>query len=72
MDRLLREISHLPVAERMLLAHAIVDSAIAETHAAPVTAGQLDEIRQCDADVEAGRVKCSPLNDVLGRLFKDQ
>jgi hypothetical protein len=72
MVHLLQEINHLPIAERMLLAHVIVDNAIAEAQAAPVTAEQLAAIRQCDSDAEAGNVKCSSLEDVLHRLFREQ
>lgn len=63
------EFSNLPLGERMLWAHAVIDSAIAEAQAAPVTPEQLDEIRRCDADVESGVMKCESWDVVRQRLF---
>lgn len=67
-----REFSQLPLAERMLWAHAVVDSAIAEAQAAPVTPEQLEEIRRCDAAVDSGEMKCSPWDEVRKRLFSEK
>lgn len=63
------DFSHLPVADRMLLAHAVIDSAIAEAHAAPVTPDQLDKISRCDAAVDSGEMKCESWEIVRRRLF---
>lgn len=63
------DFSRLPLADRMLLAHAVIDSAIAETHAAPVTPEQLDEIRRCDAAVDSGEMPCNAWELVRQRLF---
>lgn len=59
----------LPLGERMLYAHAVIDSAIAEAKAAPVTPEQLEEIRRCDQAVEAGAMKCESWDIVRQRLF---
>lgn len=69
MDRLLDEISHLPVAERMLLAHLIVDSAIAQAEAAPVTPDQLAELRRRDTAIDAGETQCLPWETAWISLF---
>lgn len=63
------DIESLPLGERMLFAHAVIDSAIAEAKAAPVTPEQLDEIRRCDAAVESGAMKCESWDIVRQRLF---
>lgn len=63
------EFSNLPLGERMLWAHAVIDSAIAEAQAAPVTPEQLDEIRRCDAAVDSGVMKCESWDVVRQRLF---
>jgi len=57
------------MAERMLLAHAVIDSAIAESQAAPVTPEQLEEIRRCDAAVDSGEMGCESWDVVRKRLF---
>jgi len=62
-------IEELPLGERMLYAHAVIDSAIAEAKAAPVTPEQLEEIRRCDAAVESGAMKCESWDIVRQRLF---
>lgn len=62
-------ISGLPLAERMLYAHAVIDSAIAEAKSAPVTPEQLEEIRRCDEAVESGVIKCESWDIVRQRLF---
>lgn len=67
-DRLLAEISLLPVAERMLLAHAIIDNAIAAVDAAPVTAEQLAELHRRDAAIDAGK-DCLSWDEAKKRLF---
>lgn len=64
-----RSIDGLPLGERMLYAHAVIDSAIAEAKAAPVTPEQLDEIRRCDQAVESGAMKCESWYIVRRRLF---
>jgi hypothetical protein len=64
-----RDFSHLPLSDRMLLAHALVDSAIAEAQASPVTPEQLEEIRRCDAAVDSGDMKCEAWDVVRKRLF---
>lgn len=72
MDDILKEIGHLPLAERMLLAHAIIDSAIAEMESVPVSAEQLAELRRRAAAIDAGEVKCLPWEEVRKHLFTDQ
>lgn len=62
-------IDGLPLGERMLYAHAVIDSAIAEAKAAPVTPEQLEEIRRCDQAVESGNMKCESWDIVRQRLF---
>jgi len=62
-------IDGLSLGERMLYAHAVIDSAIAEAKAAPVTPEQLKEIRCCDAAVESGELKCTSWKIVRQRLF---
>jgi hypothetical protein len=66
------EISRLPLAERMLFAHAVIDSAIAEAKAAPVTPQQLEEIRRCDEAVESGAMKCESWEVVRQRFFAER
>ena len=66
------DFSGLSLAERMLLAHAVIDSAIAESQVAPVTPEQMAEIRRCDAAVEAGSMKCESWEVVRKRLFDTQ
>jgi len=53
----------------MLLAHAVIDSAIAEAQAAPVTPEQLEEIRACDAAVDSGDMPIEAWDVVRKRLF---
>lgn len=63
------DFSQLPIADRMLLAHAVIDSAIAEAQAAPVTPEQLEEIRACDAAVDSGDMPIEAWDVVRKRLF---
>ncbi len=63
------DFARLSLADRMLLAHAVIDSAIAEAQAAPVTPEQLEEIRRCDAAVDSGEMTCEPWDMVRRRLF---
>jgi len=65
-------LSHLSIADRMLLAHAVIDSAIAEAQSAAVTADQMDEIRRCDEAIDSGDMKCELWSVVRRRLLSDQ
>lgn len=62
-------IEELPLGERMLYAHAVIDSAIAEVKAAPVTHEQLDKIHRCDQAVESGTMKFELWEIVRQRLL---
>lgn len=63
------QLGHMSVTDRMLLAHALVESAIAELHAGPVAPDQLEEIRRCDAAVDTGDMQCETWDVVRRRLF---
>lgn len=59
---------NLPTDERLALSHEIFDSVVAEEQERPLTPEQLALVRRTLADIDAGKVVCSPLDVVMERL----
>lgn len=62
------QIASLPIAERIELAQQLWDDIHAEAEAAPFTPEQLAEIRRRIAEIDAGRMKLIPAEEVFRRL----
>ncbi len=60
------DFSTMPASDRLLLAHQLLDSVLTET--CPLTAEQLDDIRQRTDEIDTGQVTCDPWPVVRARL----
>lgn len=60
---------HLSTAERLLLVQDILASVVAEAQPEPVTTDQLDEMQRRAADIDSGRVRLVPWEDVRARFL---
>ncbi len=59
----------LSTAERLLLVQDILASVVAEAQPEPVTTDQLDEMRRRAADIDSGRVRLVPWEEVRTRFL---
>ncbi|HLO39987.1 MAG TPA: addiction module protein [Phycisphaerales bacterium] len=60
---------HLSPAERLLLVQDILDSVVAEAPSAPLTAAQMEEMQRRADDIDSGRVRLLPWDEVRSRFL---
>lgn len=65
-------LSHLSESERLMLARDLLESAVAQEDASPLSSEQVAELRRRAAAIDSGKMKCIPWEEALAALLKQR